>query len=151
MSDTDYRTWVTAHLDDIDVREVLRSNHRPEERLSTSLKSYVICVQCTDPWPCEVRQLVRAYEEAEQDRWRKEKMEEQEKMERQRFDPALNFRSHLAQLLNRFNYDGRLRTMDWMIADHLLGVLDNLSMMLLQRDTKQTGVLDPHRQLEDQA
>ena len=145
MSDTDYQMWIKAHIDDIDVREVLRSNHRPEERMGTDLYSYVICVQCTDPWPCEVRQMVRDYEEAEQDRWRKEKMEEQ----RIELD-ALDFRTHLMRLINRFGYDGRLRTMDWIIADLLVNVLDNLQTMLYQRDTNQTGTLDAVLQLRSQ-
>jgi len=37
--------------------------------------------------------------------------------------------------------------MDWIIADLLVNVLDNLQTMLYQRDTNQTGTLDAVLQL----
>jgi hypothetical protein len=82
--------------------------------------------------------------EQQEERWRKEKAQA---VEAEAEADVEDFRTSLMSLLNRFGYDGRLRTMDWIIADLLVNVLDNLQTMLYQRDTNQTGTLDAVLQL----
>ena len=138
-------------LTDPAVLEMADRNHSPEEHMTRNeagwAQSRVACSFCELDWPCPTRVTIRRMAEQQEERWRKEKAQA---VEAEAKADVEDFRTSLMSLLNRFGYDGRLRTMDWIIADLLVNVLDNLQTMLYQRDTNQTGTLDAVLQLRSQ-